>query len=136
MKYPYTSMLIGQIVMNQPITWELWENYQDEYKKCKKEDNYWNLYGTKDFWGFLMELSGCGVSVNTIGRHYALGIIATAIDYFLDKTREANFPPLDAEYPLDPKVYIPNETSFIRVGKDGLTFGKRDENGNYTQQKP
>jgi hypothetical protein len=122
MKYPYTSMVIGQLIMNQPIEIELWNNFQDEYyhytrevrDEDKSEISYLRPFGTMDFATFLMELSGSGISINTYFRDSALYSLEVSIKEFLDKFGDDNFPKLDAEYPLDKDTYLQEKPSTIR----------------------
>lgn len=126
MKYPFTSMVIGQIVLNQPIEIELWEKFQEEYfyytreisDEDKKEISYLTPYGNLDFAHFMPWLSGCGESVNNVGRWDVLCELETSINELFSRPNggSENFPVLDTEYPIDEAKYLRGKPFTFRWG--------------------
>ena len=121
MKYPYTSMVIGQLIMNQPIEIELWNNFQDEYYHYTREMpasqgsemGYLTPFGTDSFYYYIQELRGSLASINR-NRECMLGDLTDVLAHLFGRFEGNCFPPLDTEYPLDRAKYLPENLHNLR----------------------
>jgi hypothetical protein len=121
MKYPYTSMVIGQLIMNQPIEIELWNNFQDEYYHYVREKpeserekmDYLTPFGTDNFYYYLQELHGSLASINR-NRERMLGDLTDVLVNLFGRFEGSIFPLLDAKYPLDRNIYLPEYLHNLR----------------------
>lgn len=82
MKYKYLSLMIGQLVLKQSISWQLMDDFVKELKESNNEEFY-RLLGATTFYA----LKGIGgtMSINNMDiRKFCLGEISNACEDQID----------------------------------------------------
>jgi hypothetical protein len=120
MKYPMTSLYLGQLILNQPITEELFDAFYEEYHgddKSLKELVHQDNNGTFVEFHLLDELAGA-ISINDIEvRKFCVGEIENSIKWLYNDVEKV------LESDEDEKL-MPGEVTklTVREVKDGKTF--------------